>query len=64
MSTLTAALHPLTLAAHVVAKVIHPAPPRHHPDWEIAQYGTKTFRDGELVAETPEVTYGELRGRA
>lgn len=64
MSTLTAALHPLTLAAHVAARVIRPAPQRHHPDWEIARYATKTFSDGVLVAETPEITYGELRGRA
>lgn len=35
----------------------------HHDD-EIAHYATRTYRGGQLVAETPEITYGELRAAA
>lgn len=57
----------LDLAAYVAAFFVRAEPRRPHDD-EIAHYGTQTFRVGTnglvLVAQTPEVTYGELRGKA
>lgn len=64
-------LHPahavVDLAARVAAFFIK-ADPREPRDWEIAQYGTQTFRRNTegalvLVATTPELTYGQLRGK-
>jgi hypothetical protein len=56
------------LAAHVAAFFISRREAVRHPDWEIAEYSTQTFRRNtngvlELVAETPEITFGDLRGR-
>lgn len=56
------------LAAHVAAFFVRHDPRRPHDD-DVAHYATQTFRcntDGQLVlvAETPQLTYGELRGKS
>lgn len=50
----------LSVPVMLILAIALPSSPRRHDD-EIAHYATTTFRRGQVIDATPEVTYGDTR---